>query len=911
LLDAAGLAVRRGVITGPLAPLAGGLRTELAPLLEGRVEIPAEKALLSRTGGRCPRDGTYLGFDPLDARHRCVRCGLEVTGELHDRFRPYWYQLWLAERVVHAATLGVLLDDRACIGSATRLLEEYANRYLDYPNRDNVLGPSRPFFSTYLESIWLLQLSLALDLLESGGGAAAPGAVGAIVRERLIAPSAQLIASYDEGMSNRQVWNNAALIAAGSLLGRPRLVERAIEGSSGLLAHLERALLEDGSWYEGENYHLFAHRGLWYAVTIAERLGWALPVKLGARFDVGFASPFRTLLPDLTYPSRRDSQYAVSVRQPRFAESCELGLARREDARLVGMLARLYDPSVPRTDTGRAASTADVERNLPATGLTRADLSWRSLLFARAELPPLEPVPMQSDLLPGQGLGILRRDEGRVYVALDYGHSGGGHGHPDRLNVLLSDGATRWFDDPGTGSYVEESLHWYRSTLAHTAPIIDGRSQPRVHGELIAFDDARDASWIMAQASLAEDLTVSRAVVALDHYLVDTLGWSGDALVHDVALPFHGVHARALDGSALEATPAPIDGATGREDGFSFLRDTARLTVPSDGVLRIESASDTSAAANPLRGWLFLPPGSSCWSATAPGVPGGAPRPMILARATVRSGFIVGVWSWRGAVVSASSSGSSTRVVLRDGVQHVHDPGGSAWRITMMRGDDRRVIELGGWARNSTALTSSSSTDDFSVAEASAPLLRLPAHFVLGREHYRRSEQSWDEAGRPSASVSIEREPSADAVTFTIDVPHAHRRFVPIDAENPFDNEPMAINGDGVQLYVHAGEDRSGWLLVPIAGTEQVSVRAIEAWSGHGVVRAEWTALGDGYRVVARIALSPNLTELAADVIVNESSMDRVRRRGQLVMSGASEEFVYLRGDRHEPERLFRFSLAE
>src|SRR6476661_5465405 len=101
-----------------------------------------------------------------------------------------------------------------------------------------------------------------------------------------------------------------------------------------------------------------------------------------------------------TGDSTRDSQYAVSIRQPRFAESCELGLARDDDERLIGMLARLYDPDVPRSDTGRAGSTADAERNLPATGLTRADLSWRSLLFAREQLPPLVVSALESDLLP-------------------------------------------------------------------------------------------------------------------------------------------------------------------------------------------------------------------------------------------------------------------------------------------------------------------------------------------------------------------------------------------------------------------------------------------------------------------------------------------------------------------------------
>jgi hypothetical protein len=59
------------------------------------------------------------------------------------------------------------------------------------------------------------------------------------------------------------------------------------------------------------------------------------------------------------------------------------------------------------------------------------------------------------------------------------------------------------------------------------------------------------------------------------------------------------------------------------------------------------------------------------------------------------------------------------------------------------------------------------------------------------------------------------------------------------------------------------------------------------------------------------VPLSSATRELAADVIVNETSPDRVRRRGQLVLSGADGEFVYLRGDRHDPERLLRFSLAD
>src|SRR3954467_2550164 len=112
-------------------------------------------------------------------------------------------------------------------------------------------------------------------------------------------------------------------------------------------------------------------------------MGVELPDALIQRFNTGFSTPFLTALPDFTLPSRRDSQYAISLRQWRFAEMCELGLARRDDKVLSGALARIYADDLSTGVTGRWASAADVERNLPATRLSRADLSWKSLLFAR------------------------------------------------------------------------------------------------------------------------------------------------------------------------------------------------------------------------------------------------------------------------------------------------------------------------------------------------------------------------------------------------------------------------------------------------------------------------------------------------------------------------------------------------
>jgi len=111
-------------------------------------------------------------------------------------------------------------------------------------------------------------------------------------------------------------------------------------------------------------------------------------------------------------------------------------------------------------------------------------------------------------------------------------------------------------------------------------------------------------------------------------------------------------------------------------------------------------------------------------------------------------------------------------------------------------------------------------------------------------------------------------------------------------------------------LYIVAGERKGGWLLVPVAESRKVGVLAIEGWEKGLTVSAQWEPTASGYGIVAEVALPAGTTEGALDVIVNETAPGRERRRGQLVLSGARGEFVYLRGDRHDVSRLLRFSLS-
>jgi hypothetical protein len=911
LLSEQALDSRIAVAANPLRGLASSLARDLEPLLSRELYFPPTKALLSRDGGRCARDGVLLDFDPFQPHeHRCPTCGEIYRGELHDRFWTYWYQLWLAERAVHAAALTRLQVDDRFSQLAISILEGYIERYQTYPNVDNVLGPTRLFFSTYLESIWLLQICIATNLLD-----ATHPALTARVRDAIIEPSRAIIAEYDEGGSNRQVWNDAALLAAGRMLDDPRAVETAVFGPSGIVSHLNGGLLADGTWYEGENYHLFAHRGLWYGVTMAEQAGLQIPAPLLDRFQRGFATPFATALPDLTFPSRRDSQYAVSLRQWRVAEHCELGFARRADPELSRAIRRLYENDMPERDTGRSRSSADIEKNGPPSALSRSDLGWRALLCALPELPDLETGGPRSVLLESQGLAVFRRNEGRTYVALDYGQSGGGHGHPDRLNLLLVDGDTRWLDDVGTGSYVDPSLHWYRSTLAHNAPLVDGVSQIRTNGQLDAYDERGAAGWIVVCGDgIAPGAFFLRTVIVMPEYIIDELLWSHDASA-TVDLPIHA-DIKLHDIPAAE--PDILHGGAGLEDGFNFLHDMSRQAIPAHEPVRGEAAA---ADGKVLSVWAVSDQPTDWWRATSLGPPGQGERAFRLLRSTSADGCYRFVMTWSDAVANVSF-GDETRVTMRDGTIHAHQSVRDEWRIELFAGNAHSTIDLGG-VRNVFPPTMPFVVDDPNPLLLAPPLpppplpivlsRREPTVLSLGEPHYRRSEQTWRQAGKPRGSVILER--VGDRLRVIIEMTMSDLTFVPAGAINPFDNDPADIHGDGVQLYLRnadgegegEGEGESAWFLVPTIDSDMVRVRQIAGWRALGQLHASWVRTQTGYRITTELPEVPS----AIDVVVNEMPRGRTRRRGQLVLSGALGEFTYLRGDRHEPGRLIPLYLLD
>ena len=187
---------------------------------------------------------------------------------------------------------------------------------------------------------------------------------------------------------------------------------------------------DDGMWYEGENYHLFALRGQLHGDGLgAAGRAWtcsrtsasprAWPRAPGARRS--------RALPDLTFPARKDSRFGVSLAQPMYLELWEVGLARLGDpASDSGAGSRaLYARAGARAQTfdsylHEAGEPARRPRRAPARISPGGRCSrWRPRCRSGAE--PWAPGPT---LLEGQGLAVLR--DGARYASLECGRFGGG-----------------------------------------------------------------------------------------------------------------------------------------------------------------------------------------------------------------------------------------------------------------------------------------------------------------------------------------------------------------------------------------------------------------------------------------------------------------------------------------------------
>jgi hypothetical protein len=889
------------------------LRRRAQPVLERMPAIPEHKALISMDGGVCPEDGTALTFDPWSPTdHRCPRCGKTWRGERHDRHWARYQHLWLAERAAHLAALAGIggKADRPAAARAREILMAYVERYWRYPNRDNVLGPSRLFFSTYLESLWICNYLAAAALLRAGDqldDATARG-VNQVAEE-----AATLIGDYDETFSNRQTWNNAALAAVAVWFEDEELAQRVIEGETGLIAHLVRGYGRDGMWYEGENYHLFALRGLLTGAGWARLAGvdFCADERLAARLHAALRAPALSALPDYTFPARKDARFGVSLAQPAYLELWEIGLARIvrgeryavSDSDVPAWLQALYQVPPPQPEL-LESYLHDTASGAPRTAdRARSSLSWWSLLEMLPELPPADaPWEPPSVFMESQGLAILRGPD--RYVSLECGPYAGGHGHPDRLQLTLHANGVHWLPDPGTGQYVTRDLFWYRSTLAHNAPRLDAESQPLLNASCESFDVQEEWAWARGRFE-----SLHRTVMTGPVYVVDIVELTGRE-EHLLELPWHVAGRGAIATKGRWVADELADEFVTRVQ--RFIPDEPGPIVLTHGMERAELS-------------MHLLSDGELLEVEGPGLPlQGDRAPFYVVRVRGRNTRVVAVLDpHRGdsGLRAVRARGDTVEIDTPTGTDR-HRLGATEWTVEQ-EGQPPRVLR---GARDAMPPFVPLLQIDAPTPVA-APAFRVGATppldgtlegfellepLQLGLEdQYRRSEDAYPGPDELSARAYAAWDESA--LYLAVDVTKPDLCVRPSTAPPlKLDNEPDDIHSDGVQVYLGLdgeGPAPAGYLIVPGDGEHTVRARLTsDARSGNAAgVRGGWRRTDAGYRMTVAIPWPEGMRPHAGarvrfDLLINEMLPGRMRRVGQLVWSGGGG-WVWLRGDRQEPNR--------
>ncbi len=514
--------------------------------LADKVDIPAEGGQWSHhyvckaCGGR---------LKPVDGKHVCQKCGKSYTGWPYDqvlvgyRHGRYWSQ-------VRDLGLGYALTGKEAYAEhARQILLGYAAVYKSLPlhNSQGKVSNSgaRIYAQTLDEAVAATELCWGYDLVYSSPCFSA--ADHRAIATDFLREVAATIRRNRAGISNWQSWHNAGIGAIGFCLQDVELVSLALrDARNGFEFQLGNSILPDGFWYEGTAaYHYYALDALKWTAEFAHFAGmeyWQDP-----RFQSLFDAPLQYTFPDLTFPAVNDSD--VFSLRGRHA---------------------LYELAYARTQRPEFLTVAQF-------GDRR---SLEALLWGPDELPAAPTEALASRDFPGLGAVVLRQGEGddQLYVHLDYGPHGGGHGHPDKLALILFGLGKQLAPDPARLAY-GAPLHgsWYRQTFAHNTVCVDQRSQAATTGTLEFTRFTDDLAVGQASTDQAYPGALLRRRVALFGGMVLDVFEATSAEEHTYDYLYHNFGTVEPD-LKTAARNEPL----GSRDGYQHLKDIQAATTGND-----------------------------------------------------------------------------------------------------------------------------------------------------------------------------------------------------------------------------------------------------------------------------------------------------------------------------------------
>src|SRR5919106_3326323 len=255
-------------------------------------------------------------------------------------------------------------------------------------------------------------------------------------------------------------------------------------------------------------------------------------------------------------------------------------------------------------------------------------------------------------------------------------------------------------------------------------------------------------------------------------------------------------------------------------------------------------------------------------------------RSSMACRSAAPAGSITSVWSWTRQVTAVGVRDGILVIHRGDQERHEHARTAHGWSVTIRAGNARSSIDLGG-LRPIAHSSPRAYRADPRPRERHLHPNGEPLRFTLGETAYRQSEETWDEAGGPRATVTIEASQTDLAIRVEVQKRDVAIRS-PGAADPALDNEHPDIHSDGVQLYVAAtGWDRpAAWLAVPEYPEPRVRSRVVDGARRNIPLAVGWNAEPRGYAMRFEIPLDAlgagRHVALAMDLIVNEMARSRV-----------------------------------
>ena len=512
-------------------------------------------------------------------------------------------------------------DERFAAG-VRRILHKLAGDYSGYPNRHDRWGRrgwfaplgGRRYVQSLDEATGVIKLAKAYDLTRTAS--IYSEADRAKIEKDFFRATADTLLWFNQGISNHQTWYNAGLMAIASVLADGDLARRVVTMRGGVRDQLVRSVDEDGFWYEGTMaYHNYALQARIETVEAGRRMGWKLDAD--EKFRRMFTAPLRAMYPNGVFPAINDSD---RMQAAGFDRVWRWAWETWKDPVFAQALAR--------------GDGKKIRELLGPDGV--------------ADWPPSG----ESEVLAGAGLVVLRMGSGTgtVNVFLDYGPHGGGHGHFDKLNLLIFANGREWMPDTGRLTYSHKVYKtWVKTTVAHNTVTINGRNQAATAGELVFFQQEEDFAAAGVTCDTAyPGVRLTRRVMLTREFLVDVFEVAADR-PGQVDLVTRVMAAESAPvGTLSEVVAEPA----GNRDGYQHLSAVKRWDPSGD------FSWDFTEKTQTLRGYFLAEPGEKLFSGKSIGYTLNQQVPFLIRRRQAsKTQFVV--------VYDLSGDGSGIKSVSR------------------------------------------------------------------------------------------------------------------------------------------------------------------------------------------------------------------------------------------------------